>query len=214
MAPGDGMLHLRDAWGEKRFVEITPARFRQVSDDGLWGDDALVFRLDEGGRAQSFALSSRSSQSFERLPWYAAPGLSQVLLGVCVLLFLSAIGAWLWRVVRRRKGAEGTPRRAPMAWGLVAAAAALNLLFLLGFAGIMLLAPQSIALGSAALLGAVLFLPLLALLLALGSLPGVWSAWREKAWSLPARLHLTASVLGLALFALVLQQWNLLGWRF
>jgi hypothetical protein len=78
----------------------------------------------------------------------------------------------------------------------------------------MLLAPASIALGQAALLGVVLALPLAALLPACGSLPALWCAWRESWWSLPARLHFTAAVAALLAFAALLHQWNLLGWRF
>ncbi len=77
----------------------------------------------------------------------------------------------------------------------------------------MLLAPQSIALGQTALLRGVLALPVLAVLLAAATLPAAWFAWRRGYWSLPARLHYSAVVLGLLAFALLLNQWNLLGWR-
>lgn len=209
-APGDGLLHLTDAWGEKRFVEISPVHFRQVE-----GDDALVFALDQQGEMTGFYLSSRSSQLFERLVWYETATFAQILLVLCALAFLSvvaaAVTAWL---MGRGKGVASQPRTARLAWRIAGAAAVLNLLFLLGYLGLMLAAPQSIALGQFAVLGAVLVLPVLATMLALAAAPFVWLAWRRSYWGLPARLHYTVSVAALAAFAWVLNQWNLLGWRF
>jgi CubicO group peptidase (beta-lactamase class C family) len=214
-APGDGTLHLRDAWGEKRFVEVAPAHFREVNAGGLPGDDALVFALDAQGQVGSFALASRSSQAFERLAWYQAPIFAQLLLAVCLLLFLStvvaALASWWWR---RGKASGGQPRRTVLARRVALAAAVLNLLFVAGYAAVLLLAPESIALGELALLGGVLALPVFAALLAIGSLPFAWLAWRDHYWGLPARVHYTATVVGLLAFAWFLNQWNLLGWRF
>ncbi len=214
-APGDGTLHLRDAWGDKRFVEVAPAHFREVNAGGLPGDDALVFMRDEQGQVGSFALASRSSQAFERLAWYQAPVFGQVLLAVCLLLFLSvvvaALAGGLWR---RGKAGDSQPQRARIARRVALAAAVLNLLFVLGYAAVLLLAPESIALGQLVLLGGVLTLPVLAALLACASLPFAWLAWQDHYWGLPARLHYTATVVGLLAFAWFLNQWNLLGWRF
>ena len=209
-APGDGMLHLTDAWGERRFAEASPAHFRQVD-----GDDALVFALDGRGEATGLYLSSRSSQLFERLAWYETATFAQVLLVLCVLIFLSvvaaAVTAWL---MGRSKGPDRQPRAARLARRFAGAAASLNLLLVRGSRGLRLAAPQSIAMGQAAALGAVLSLPVLAALFALVAAPFVWLAWQSGYWSLPARLHYTVSVAGLAVFAWVLNQWNLLGWRF
>lgn len=214
-APGDGSLHLTDAWGEKRFVEMAPAHFRQVDGDGLPGDDALVLALNKSGQATGLYLSSRSSQWFERQPWWRTSGFAQVVLALCALLFLSMVvaagAAWLFG---RGKGAGSQPRAAVVARRLALAAACLNLLFLVGYIAVTLLAPQSIALGRLTLLGGVLTLPLLALLAALAAAPFAWLAWRRGYWGLPARLHYTAAILGLFVFAWLLGQWNLLGWRF
>ncbi len=208
-APGDGKLQLADGWGGKRFVAVDATHFRQVD-----GDDAIVFALDGAGQATAAYLSSRSSQLFERLPWYATPALGQIVLIVCLLLFLSlplALGAaWLRR---RDKAADDQPRAARLARALAVAAALLNLLFLLGYVGVMLLAPQSIAFGQVALLRGVLILPLLAALAAVASLPMLWLAWREHFWGVASRLHYTVTVVGLLAFVWFLNQWNLLGWR-
>jgi CubicO group peptidase (beta-lactamase class C family) len=212
-APGDGSLHLTDAWGEKRFVETSVGRFRQVDGEGQPGDDALALALDERGQATGLYLSSRSSQLFERLAWWQTPGFHQMLLALCALLFLSVViaagAAWLFG-----RGAGVQPRTALLARRLALAAALLNLLFLVAYVGVMLLAPQSIALGQVALLGGVLALPVLALLPALAAAICAWGAWKGGYWGLPARLHYTAAVLSLFAFAWLLNQWNLLGWRF
>jgi hypothetical protein len=245
-APGDGTLHLVDAWGEKRFLEVSPFYFREVDDAGVFGDDILVFTAFSGtqsgspagaaggaaprqplpsavqaagstpGTATAFALGSRSSQVFARLPWYATPAVAQGLLAASVLLLLTVVAAPPLAALGGRFAAARRPhaRRQAGARRLVFAAAMLNLLFVLGFAAIMLLAPTSIALGQVALLGALLTLPVAALLLALGSLPTLWWAWREGWWGLPARVHYTTAVAALFAFAVLLHQWNLLGWRF
>lgn len=208
-APGDGTLHLRDAWGDKRFVEVGPGYLRQVD-----GDDALVLAFDSNGQVTGFYLSSRSSQLFERVAPYATAAFAQAVLALCTLLFLSALAAalvsFLWA---RGKPAGEQPRTARIARRLAGWAAALNLIFLLAYLAVMLLAPQSIALGQTALLRGVLALPVLAVLLAAATLPAAWFAWRRGYWGLPARLHYSAVVLGLLAFALLLNQWNLLGWR-
>ncbi len=134
---------------------------------------------------------------------------------MCLLLFLSVVVAALaGRIWRRGKAGDSQPRRAILARRVAFAAAVLNLLFVLGYAAVLLLAPESIAFGELALLGGVLTLPVLAALLAFASLPFAWLAWQDRYWGLPARLHYTATVVGLLAFAWFLNQWNLLGWRF
>jgi hypothetical protein len=186
-----------------------------VDGSGLPADDSLAFAFDDGGHVTGLYLSSRSSQLFERLPWAQTPVFGQAVLAVCVLLFLSilvaSLAAWLWG---RGKPTGVKSQRAVVARRLAGGAAVLNLLFVLGYVALMLLAPDSIALGQVALLGGVLSLPVLAAVLALASLPFLWLAWKDGYWGLPARLHYTATVAGLLVFAWFLNQWNLLGWRF
>ncbi len=172
-------------------------------------------RSTSSGQAAAFALASRSSQAFERLAWHQTPVYGQVLLAVCLLLFLSVVVAALAsRIWRRGKAPASAPRRAILARRVALAAAVLNLLFVVGYAAVLLVAPESIALGRLAPLGGVLALGVLAALLACASLPCAWLAWQDHYWGLAARLHYTATVAGLLAFAWCLNQWNLLGWRF
>jgi hypothetical protein len=219
----DGALHLHDAWGEKRLVAVGPGRFQEVDAGGRPGDDVLVFGTDAQGQVSGFALSSRSSQWFARLPWYATPAVGQALLLGCVVLFLGTLlGAAVGPLRRRtRRDPQEAPQKAPQnvpqsaVWArrLLLAAVGCSLLFVAAYAAVMLLAPQSIVAGETTLLAAVLALPVLGLALALACVGFTLAAWRGRWWSRWGRVAYTAITASLLLFAWVLSAWNLLGWH-
>jgi hypothetical protein len=67
--------------------------------------------------------------------------------------------------------------------------------------------------GDLSRLRVLLVLPLLGTALTVGVVILAVAAWRERLWSLPARLHYTAVAFAGVAFARFLAAWNLLGFR-
>lgn len=177
--------------------------------------DILYLVSDGRGGVQGFALSSRSSQWFERLPWQATPQVGQALLLGCGVVFLTALGAGLAGAVMRRRRSRRSeePQGAMTARRLALGAVACNLLFVVLYAAVLVFLPESIVQGQVALLAGVLALPFVGVVLALACAAFVIWAWQRGWWRVAGRLHYTLVTASLLVFAVVLWQWNLLGWR-
>lgn len=204
------LLLLTSPLGTSRFVAAGPDLFREVD-----GNERLAFRRDDAGNVTHLFMSSAPMLGMERLAWYQSPLLHQVLLGVAILMFLSApivvFASWL---LRRRFHELPRPRRRERLarWSTVLLAA-LALAFLGGFVRI-LSDPERLLEGNIGGLDLLLAIPLAIALLATGLLWFSVSAWRGKWWGVWGRIHYTAVAVAAVLFVVVLAYWNLLGWRY
>jgi len=195
--------------GAKQWVEVEPLVFRE-----LGGQDTLVFREDSKGRITHAFLSSLPYFAIVKLAWYQTSIFHYSLLAISMILFLSTLG-WptgaLFRVLCKRKKKE---KSAPwLARWLAGGMSFLYLLFLIGM--VMILSnPTELGYGVPPLLKVALVFPIIATLLAIGTLVFTYLAWKNKYWSGCVRLHYTLVVLAALVFLWFLNYWNLLGFRF
>ena len=207
--PGDGTLLLKTPWDTWRFAEAQPLYFRQVG-----GQFSLVFREDDHGRITHMFTDITPMFAFEKLNWYATPSFSMVLVLGCIPVFLSIVPILLVRAIRsRRLGGDRkpAPRGAGVAYGIIVAICALNLLFVVGTA---LWGNPFPLFGISVIYKIVLGLGVLSAMLTAGALVYMVPVWRYGYWSILTRVYYTVVTLCAVAFVWFLNYWNLLGWRF
>jgi len=96
--PGDGtLLFSTPHFGEYQFVEVSPLFFREVD-----GELVMVFGEDDKERITHMVFDLAPMWSFEKMNWYETLSFTMVMLGVCLLIFLSLIIAVLIGFIRDR----------------------------------------------------------------------------------------------------------------
>lgn len=150
----------------------------------------------------------------ERPSWFARARVQLSLVGLFLLVFLSAVLIWpIAYAVRRLRGKseQPSPQRARLLGGILSG---LNLLILVGW---MLLLGRHLSLFvSYRLVGPGLLSPVLMGLAVLSfglAIRVAWSAiasWRKSAWGVPARVHYSSVALTGILFLPFLALWRLL----
>jgi len=207
---GDGtLLFSTPHFGEYHFVEVSPLFFRETE-----GGLSVVFREDDSGRITHMVFDLAPMWSFEKVNWYETLSFTMVMLGVCLLIFLSYIIAALIGFIRnRRRGGdlEPGPRSARVALLIAVAICILNIVFV----------PATMQVGSPInLFGIslvyrfVLGLAVLAAVLTIGALVYTVLAWKDGYWGVGGRVHYTLVTLAAVAFIWVLNIQNMLGWRF
>lgn len=203
-------LVIRTFGDETRFVSTGSSGFRAVDGSGL-----AAFRQDEAGRVTHMFLGAAPMMAMERLAWHQSPTLHLVVLGLALLVLLSALLLVPARYALQRKFAEVRPLAGRERWArwLAVAVAALNIGAVVGL-GLVFGDISRVLNGELGGVGFFLLLPVLAAALTLGLLWFAATAWRTGMWGRWGRIHYTAVSLSAVAFALVLNYWNLLGWRF
>jgi CubicO group peptidase (beta-lactamase class C family) len=206
-ATRDGLL-----FGGKQYVEVEPSLFREVG-----GQKTLVFREDSQGRITHMFEGDNPPGPYVKLSWYEAPMFHYTVLGVSMLLFLSALVAWPIGALRNRLKGEkkaGAPRPRQARW-VAGVMSALYVLFLAGIWVIVLCGgPSTIQYGDPPLLPFVLVLPLVAAVLTIAALGFTVLAWKNRYWGVVGRVHYTLVTVAALAFIWWLNYWNLLGFRF
>jgi CubicO group peptidase (beta-lactamase class C family) len=205
-AADSGRLLLHSPLGDRRLVPAGPLLYREEL-----GDNLVSFKADGAGRITHGFLGLAPMMAMERVPWWSAPPLHWVLLGLGVVVFLGTMVAALRRSIRRRLGHARPEDVLPGRWMLVALGL-LNVAFLLTAAAVL---GTSGGLLENPLTGlkVALALPVLGALLAVGGAVMAVQHWRTGVGTTGARLRYSAVVLTALLFAWSLGHWNLLGWR-
>jgi hypothetical protein len=185
---------------------VAPLVFKNVE-----SDDRVAFRKDANG-AVSHMLVGFPAVAFERLPFLERPTVHYVAGGVSLALFVSAVFAWpivAWR--RRKLPRADRPPRTPRlgAWFM----SATLVVFVVGMA-VVLSDPLEIAFGITASLKALLALPVVAAALTLVGLFNVIRAWSGAWWTIAGRVYFTLVVAAAVVFLVVLNHWNLFGYRY
>jgi CubicO group peptidase (beta-lactamase class C family) len=204
-AAADGRLIFRN----KTWLEIEPLVFQECG-----GQDKIVFQQDKSGAIKQMIYSRMPPFLYLRAPWHLNPNLHLLVFLFCLLMFLStlrwSLGA-LWRRICK-KADSWSPTPAWKRW-LMSGLGILNLAFILGFL-LVLRDPLVIIYGVPAPLKILLALPLLALILALGTITLAVLAWVKKQGTICRRLYYSLLALAGLLFPWLLYYWNLLGYRF
>ena len=205
VAMPDGTLMMGDIFGNpSRWVEVGDGVFRQQN-----GDLFAAFKGDEGGKATAVVGLFPPIVS-HRISMWENGKLHGWIVGIALLLFVTTLVS----AIRQRRADKALTGQLRWARPVLALSGVLFWLFLLIIAGILAGGFQGLIYKIPTSLYVALTMPLLAIPFAL---LGAWYAvgvWRTGTWSFGARLHYTlAAVFGLV-FLVVLNYWNLLGYRF
>lgn len=204
----DGTL-VTDTGSVSRWVEIEPLVFRRVD-----GQRTLVFH-EEGGEITALSIGGAPSAYVPVSRLDDVTVQAGLAIGASIVALSGVLGWPLTAAVRRYRGSaqspSGPPRRARLA-----ACAAGGLLF--GFVAAFVVAVlfTSILDGPSLIdrpprgFGLVFGLSIAGAVATLAAAGYAVLAWREKFWSVPARLHYTAVVGSLAVLVWVFRYWNLL----
>jgi hypothetical protein len=203
-ATADGHLTL----GTQQFIPVDDLVFQEVG-----GDQKLVFRQDMQGSITHFFLNSQPIWAYEKQEGLESTSLQHTIMISCFVLFGITLVIWLvGALINRRKG-KTQPKLARTARWISIGMILLNTAVVVGlFIGF----PST----SMILYGdktALFFVPLLATLAAVLTLVSIFFAvlsWKRNYWTLAGRVHYIFVVLGGITFALWLNHWNLIGWKF
>jgi CubicO group peptidase (beta-lactamase class C family) len=208
-APGGGIFGDDSRFHPQRFIEVSPGVFREVN-----GQEKLVFRAGSNG-AMTLLIGNLPIVAFTRLPWYEAPLFQVGLLGLCMLLFLTAILGWPVSALVRRRRNTPLHGRARLARWLAGLGSALALLFILAFTALLVLSGSlTFGINRQALLLGVLTLGWVSAVLFAGTFILAVLSWaKEFPWGVASHLHYTLVALAGVAFVWFLNLWNLLGYR-
>ncbi len=186
-------------------VQVGPHEFQQVGGD----HQRIVFLENSEGQVTGITAENLSVMEMLKTPWYANPGLHQLLLLACVLIFLVGLVSWSRRLWAGRHGVIPAPSRsARLALWTGILMALLNLVFIVGTA-IILLQLISAPVAVPIQLKVMMWLPVLTAILALAMLFFSVIAWSRHWWRSGARLfYLLGTLAGLGFIAFV-SYWNL-----
>jgi hypothetical protein len=201
----DGTLLMSDLFGNPaRWVEVGDGVFRMQNNDGF-----AAFKGDDGGRA-THVVGLFPPIVAQRISWYESGKLHGLIVAIAVLLFITMLVS----AIRQRRADRGLTGELRWARPTLAASGALLLLFLVavglilagGFEDLLYKIPTSLYVA--------LTFPLLAIPFALLAVWFAVSLWRSRTWTFGARLHYSLAAVAVLAFLIVLNYWNLLGYRF
>jgi len=194
----------------QRWVQVDPLYFEEVG-----GEDALAF-LEDDGEITHLAFGNLPPLAFERIGVYEQTMVHLAVLGVSLLVFLSALFGWPvsagWRRYRgvRRSGAESLARYGRWVGGVAAAA---FVAFWVVFGGFVLTDPTGLLFGDPLAFQLLLLLPLVGAIATVGAVGLAVVAWRDGYWGRWSRLHYSLVALAAVAMVLVLGYWNLLWYQ-
>lgn len=201
----DGTLLMSDLFGNPaRWVEVGDGVFRVEN-----GDAFAAFKGDDGGRA-THVVGLFPPIVAQRINWYESGKLHGFIVGLAVLLSITILVS----AIRQRRADKALAGQLRWARPTLAVSGALLLLFIIvigmilagGFEALIYKIPPSLYFA--------LTLPLLAIPLALLAGWFAVSVWRTHAWTFGARLHYSLAAVAVLGFLVVLNYWNLIGYRF
>jgi hypothetical protein len=185
--------------GPRRWVERQPGVYEAVG-----GDERLVFRFEENGRATHLFRGAFGPATYERVPWSESLTVVLTILASGVVAFVSALLIWLgaplWRRMRDRAGPSDGER---LARGLLGVVRLLWLVVLVVFLLAWINLNAEVASPSLALRAGKI-LRYVALVVTGGAVAATGFVWRDGYWTTALRVHYT----GVALLA-ILVAWQL-----
>ena len=171
-------------------------------------DAVAAFKGDKGGLA-THVVGMFPPIVASRIGWYDSGKLHGFIVGIGVLLFITILVS----AIRQRR-ADRELGQLRWARPTLALSGVLLLLFIIVIAGILAGGFEGLIYKIPPSLYFALTLPLLAIPLAL--LAGWFTVriWGAGTWTLGARVHYTLAAVSVLAFLIVLNYWNLLGYRF
>ena len=216
ISAGDGGLLLQ-SFGQGspwRWVEVDALLFLEV--DGVTkGGRYMAFREGGDGRI-THMCHERIGEVYDKIPWYEATRYQLGLLGVFVVVFLAECVGWpaVHLIRRRRTESRSSGRKADLARWLAWSSSGLNLVFLIGLILMLVYRLLDLTIEVPPEMIALLFIPLLTSILAMGRVYCAAVSWKHGYWSTGSRLYYSAATLITLGFVWFLYYWNLLGFHF
>jgi hypothetical protein len=197
-------------FGQVHFVEVEPDVFKQSN-----GGNILTFHRDSNGTITHGSYDPYPLTAFVKSKWFETPGFNLLLLGLCIVLFLSVLAVTLISLLRRLKRHKipVSFHKENIAWILANSSSFLCLLYIAGvvtslFNFYNLYTGYLPLWGSMSVLSIVLsFLVLVMVLFSILS-------WAGRFWGIVRRIQFTLVTLASAGFVWFMYFWNLLGKNF
>jgi hypothetical protein len=202
----DGTLMMGDIFGNPaRWVEVGDGVFRMQNSDAF-----AAFKGNDGSGRATHVVGLFPPIVAERIAWYETGKLHGLIAAVAILLCITMLVS----AIRQRRADRALTSQLRWARPTLALSGLLLLLFLAcvgialagGFEALFYRIPTSLYVA--------LTFPLLAIPFALLAAWFAVSLWRSRTWTFGARLHYSLATVGVLAFLVVLNYWNLLGYRF
>lgn len=204
-SPAPGMLNVARRGRSARYGEVAPAVFRRV-DSG----EMVAFTRDGDGSVTGL-LGPSPAESAGKLQWYETTRAWLIALVISAAVMSTAIATALWTWRADQTG----PVLARVARSNLAVLASFHLTFLILLWVTFSRESRELTFNwRSPLFDSILMLPPLAIALtALAAVLGVL-AWRERYWTLAARLHYSIAVAASVLIVSILNGLQLVGYKF
>ena len=205
----EGALVVSSPFGTFQAHWAEPGLFRMAE-----GPFHIAFEENEEGKVTRLFLAPAPMMAAEKLSFLERPELHLVLLGYCLILFVSVLILLPLRYLTQRTVAGLAPlrgRERGYRW-LALGLAALNGAFLVALstvAGDV----SAILEGNATPLKLLLLMPMLSVVVTVGVILAAVHAWKAGYWGRLGRVHMVLFALAAVIFILELNYWNLLGWK-
>ena len=175
----------------------------------------LSFMEDNNGKITHMNFRFGTPANFEKIPWYARGKFHLILILFFLFVYLRIIPGWglsnLLKRIRKRPPLKGIMHKKTRLFAMIVTS--MNLLFLIGFPGILALAGQSIIIAVPWIIPALLMIPFISAI-SLGILIyyGIKN-WRKE-WTVAGRIQYISLVVTTSAFYWFLNFWNLLGFNY
>ncbi|MEZ4770633.1 MAG: serine hydrolase domain-containing protein [Caldilineales bacterium] len=192
----------------RRFLETAPLLFQEED-----GQDRLAFRADERGEIALAFLESQPAFALERLAWYEHTDFQLSVLGMTLLVFLTA--PLIGLLLRKRSASQGASFQPGLAIAAIWTVTALMVVSAVFMAGMLVVVSRLVGSlgtdpGVTVLLDRLLLLPLIIGILTFVAVALVVPAWRSCGWRFVGRVYYSLLVGAALAFAWILTYWNLL----
>ncbi len=193
-----------------RWAMVEPLLFRRVDTD-----EYMAFMEDSRGRIIHMNTRYMTPLNFERAPCYDSLAFQSVLIGIMVVLFITAVLGWPTLVLVRRLKKSSYRSSGPekSARIVIGAASFLNTLFIVGFSAIVSVAFMGSLASTDTIITFFLTLPIIAAILTLAGMVFAWLSWKRGFWFLFGRIHYSAVVAANLVFIWFTWHWILLGYH-
>ena len=215
VAAEDGALLLQSFGQPKpwRWVEVDSLLFLEV--DGVTkGERRMAFREEADGCITH--MYHEMPEVYDKIPWYEATRYQLGFLGIFILVFLSECVGWpaVYLLRRRRKRPVSGGQKAQLARWLAWSTSGLSLIFLMGLTLMLVYRYLDLLIEVPLGMIALLIIPLLTCVLAVGMVFIATVSWKHEYWSTGSRLYYSIVTLITLGFIWFLYYWNLLGFHF
>ncbi len=197
-----------------QFAEVDPGVFHNRETSGTRFSKVVVFVQQEDGR---ILMSPAGPMPFIKAPWYGTSAATGVLLGIALILLLSAAVGWLISSIGRIFRREGfkAPILSLFARLVAVSCGVLSLSFVLGFLRVMgdinpAFGVPQIFFGETEAFNSLMILPLLITIASGLMVILTVLSWYKKYWNVSGRLHYSLITAGSLIIVWLLFYYNLL----